>query len=65
MKVLDNSKVQPKEDVPVVSAIPASSRKPEPVRADVIPLRPAFSNAESARIFFLRQFRVLLGAARL
>ena len=65
MKVLDNSKVQPQEDVPVVRAIPASSRKPEPVRADVIPVRPAFSNAESAIIFFLRQFRVLLGAARL
>ena len=65
MKVLDNSKLQAKEDVPVVSAIPASSRKPEPVRADVIPVRPAFSNAENAVIFFLRQFRVLLGAARL
>ena len=65
MKVLDNSKIQPKEDVPVVSATPASSRKPEPVRADVVPVRPAFSNAETAVIFFLRQFRVLLGAARL
>jgi len=65
MKVLDNSKVQPKEDVPVVSAVPLPSRKPEPVRADVVPVRPAFSNAETAVIFFLRQFRVLLGAARL
>ncbi len=65
MKVLDNSKVQPKEHVPVVSAVPLGPRKPEPVRAEVIPVRPAFSNAETAVIFFLRQFRVLLGAARL
>src|SRR3984893_6252188 len=65
MKVLDNSKVKPGEDVPIVSAVPLPSRKPEPARADVVPLRPAFSNAESAVIFFLRQFRVLLGAARL
>src|SRR6202521_5842408 len=65
MKVLDNSKIQPKEDVPVVSATPLAGRKAEPARADVIPVRPAFSNAETAIIFFLRQFRVLLGAARL
>jgi hypothetical protein len=65
MKVLNNSKVKPGEDVPVVSAVPLPSRKPEPARADVVPLRPAFSNAETAVIFFLRQFRVLLGAARL
>src|SRR6202051_272719 len=65
MKVLDNSKIQPSEDIPVVSAIPLAPRKPEPTRAEVIPVRPAFSNAESAVIFFLRQFRVLLGAARL
>jgi hypothetical protein len=65
MKVLDNSKIQPSEDIPVVSAIPLVPRKPEPTRAEVIPVRPAFSNAETAVIFFLRQFRVLLGAARL
>ncbi len=65
MKVLDNSKVHPGEEVPVVSAIPIAPRKPEPVQAEVIPVRPAFSNAETAIIFFLRQFRVLLGAARL
>jgi len=65
MKVLDNSKVHAKDDVPVVGATPAISRRPEPVHADVIPVRPAFSNAENAIIFFLRQFRVLLGAARL
>lgn len=65
MKILDNSKNQPTEDVPVVNATPIPSRKPEPVRADVVPVRPAFSNAEAAIITFLRQFRVLLGAARL
>ncbi len=65
MKVLDNSKIQPKEDVPVVNATPVAPRKLEPSRAEVVPVRPAFSNAETAVIFFLRQFRVLLGAARL
>jgi len=65
MKVLDNSKIQPGEDVPVVSATPLAPRKPELPRPEVVPVRPAFSNAETAIIFFLRQFRVLLGAARL
>src|SRR6202142_3619531 len=65
MKVLDNSKVQPNEDIPVVSATPLAPRKPEPALAEVVPVRPAFSNAETAVNFFLRQFRVLLGAARL
>ena len=67
MKVLDNSKPRPDdEDVPVVTATPISPRKPEPSLAEVVPVRPAFSNAETAAIiFFLRQFRVLLGAARL
>ncbi len=66
MKVLDNSKAaQPGQDAPVVSAVPVAPRKPEPVLAEVVPVRPAFSNADTAAIFFLRQFRVLLGAARL
>ena len=65
MKVLDNSKIKPNEDVPIVNAIPMVPRKLEPVPAEVVPVRPAFSNAETAIIFFLRQFRVLLGAARL
>lgn len=65
MKVLDNSKNKPGEDIPVVNAVPIPSRTPEPTRADVVPVRPAFSNAQSAVILFLRQFRVLLGAARL
>jgi hypothetical protein len=65
MKVLDNSNVKPSEDVPIVNAVPLSLRKQEPARAEVVSVRPAFSNAETAIIFFLRQFRVLLGAARL
>src|SRR6202790_3188815 len=65
MKVLDNSKIKPSEDIPVVNAVPISPRKPEAARPEVLPVRPAFSNAETAVIFFLRQFRVLLGAARL
>jgi hypothetical protein len=65
MKALDNSKIQAGEDAPVVSATPPAPRKPESARPEVVPVRPAFSNAETAIIFFLRQFRVLLGAARL
>lgn len=65
MKVLDNSKPRPGEVVPVVNAEPLPARHSEPALAEVIPVRPAFSNAETAVIFFLRQFRVLLGAARL
>ena len=48
-----------------MNATPVRPRKSEPARAEVVPVRPAFSNAETAIIFFLRQFRVLLGAARL
>ncbi|HET6143681.1 MAG TPA: PilZ domain-containing protein [Candidatus Acidoferrales bacterium] len=65
MKTLDNSKDIPEAEVPVVSAIPISSKKHDSNLAEVIPVRPAFSNAETAIVFFLRQFRVLVGAARL
>jgi hypothetical protein len=65
MKTLDNSKIDPEEDIPVVNAVHLSTKKQESPRAEVIPVRPAFSNAETAVVFFLRQFRVLLGAARL
>src|SRR5579863_1452977 len=65
MKVLDPSKNQAGDEVPVVEATPLPSRRPDATRAEVVPVRPAFSNAETAVIFFLRQFRVLLGAARL
>jgi hypothetical protein len=65
MKVLDNSKAQPGEEIVTVSALPVDLHRPEPARAEVVPVRPAFSNAETAIVFFLRQFRVLLGASRL
>ncbi|HEX4862347.1 MAG TPA: PilZ domain-containing protein [Rhizomicrobium sp.] len=65
MKVLDPSKSQTGEGVPVVEATPVPSRRPEATQAEAVSVRPAFSNAENAVIFFLRQFRVLLGAARL
>src|ERR1700730_16469172 len=66
MKVLDNSKIHPKEDdLTLVNATPLPVRRPERFLAEVVPVRPSFSNAETAVIFFLRQFRVLLGAARL
>jgi hypothetical protein len=65
MKVLDNSKLKSAEEIPIVGAVPIAPRKAEPTLADVVPVRPAFSNAENAVIFFLRQFKVLLGAARL
>lgn len=65
MKVLDKSKIDSGQDVPVVTALPSVPKKQEPTRAEVVPVRPAFSNAETAIIFFLRQFRVLLGGARL
>src|SRR5665213_3499065 len=65
MKVLDNSIRDPKDEVPFVNAVRVHTRTLEPALAEVVPVRPAFSNAETAAIFFLRQFRVLVGAARL
>jgi hypothetical protein len=65
MKVLDKSKPDSTQDTPVVTAVPVDGKRGEPARAEVVPVRPAFSNAETAIIFFLRQFRVLLGLARL
>jgi PilZ domain-containing protein len=65
MKVLDPTKSPSGDTVPVVEATPVPSRRPEPTQPVVVPVRPAFSGAESTVTFFLRQFRVLLGAARL
>jgi PilZ domain len=68
MKVLDKSNIPPRADVPVVPAVPLAPPKTDSARAEraeVLPVRPAFSNAEAAAITFLRQFRVLVGAARL
>lgn len=65
MKVLSNSNSPTAEEVPVVVATPISPRREDPSHAGVTPLRPVVSSAEAAAINFLRQFRVLLGAARL
>ena len=64
MKVLDPAKSHNGDGVPVVDATPVPSKKPEATQA-AVPVRPAFSGTESSVIFFLRQLRVLLGAARL
>jgi len=65
MKVLSNTNTPPAEEVPVVVATPVAPQRGEISRAEVAPVRPAASSAEAAAINFLRQFRVLLGAARL
>jgi hypothetical protein len=65
MKVLPNPNAMPGEEVPMVEATPIAPRRGEISRGDVVPVRPAISSGESAAINFLRQFRVLLGAARL
>src|ERR1019366_1949836 len=65
MKVLPNSNSQAAGEIPVVVATPIASRRGESSRADVSPVRAAISSGEAAAINFLRQFRVLLGAARL
>lgn len=64
MKVVPNPKPEPAEEVPLITATPFVSRRKES-RSDVIPVRPAVANGDLAPINFLRQFRVLLGAARL
>jgi hypothetical protein len=65
MKVLPNPNARPVPEVPLVEATPIALRRGENSRGDVVPVRPAISSGESAAINFLRQFRVLLGAARL
>ncbi len=65
MKVLPNPNAGPGEEIPEVEATPIGTRRGEAPRAEVVPVRPALSSGETAAINFLRQFRVLLGAARL
>jgi hypothetical protein len=65
MKVLPNPNAQTTDEVPVVDATPVTPRRAEISRAAVVAVRPAVSGGEAAAISFLRQFRVLLGAARL
>ncbi|MGH9679225.1 MAG: hypothetical protein ACRD4Y_04685, partial [Candidatus Acidiferrales bacterium] len=65
MKVLPNPNAPPADDIPVVVATPISPRRAENSVPEVVSVRPPISSAESAAINFLRQFRLLLGAARL
>jgi hypothetical protein len=65
MKVLANTNPTPVEEVPVVEATPVISRRDEASRLGVAPGRTPFSSGDAAAISFLRQFRVLVGAARL
>jgi hypothetical protein len=65
MKGPPNSNSQAAGKVPVVVATPIARQGGESSRADVTPVRAAVSSTEAAAIDFLRQFRVLLGAARL
>ena len=65
MKVLPNPNAQAAEDVPIVEATPLASSRREVSRSEVVAVRPVASTGETAAINFLRQFRVLLGAARL
>ena len=64
MKVLDPAKSHNGDSVPVVEATPVPSSKREATQP-VAPVRAPFSSADSSVVFFLRQLRVLLGAARL
>src|SRR5579863_4531021 len=65
MKILSNPDSEPIEEIPIVSATPAAQRRTESARAEIASLRAAVSSGDLAAINFLRQFRVLLGAARL
>jgi PilZ domain len=65
MKILTNSGSRETEEIPVVTATPVAARRSETSRGEEAPVRVPVSSSEAAAINFLRQFRVLLGAARL
>jgi hypothetical protein len=65
MKIHSDSNSQATEEIPVVAATPITPRRGESSRAEAAPLRATRSSSDAAAIHFLRQFRVLLGAARL
>src|ERR1700690_1820136 len=65
MKVLPNPDPEATQEVPMVVAIPFAPRRGDNPRTEAVPVRLAVSSGETATINFLRQFRVLLGAARL
>ena len=65
MKIVANTNVSSAGEIPVVDATPVILRRGEGPRAHVAPARASVSSGDSAAINFLRQFRVLVGAARL
>ncbi len=65
MKILSNPDLHSTEEIPVVSATPLPPRRKESSRAEIAPVRKPVPSGDAAAINFLRQFRVLLGAARL
>ena len=65
MKIVANPKPSRAEDVPIVDATPIASAREEISRARLASRRETTSSGDLAAISFLRQFRVLLGAARL
>jgi hypothetical protein len=65
MKVSANSNPTPVEEIPVVEATPVASRREEISRIGLAQGRTTVSSSDAAAINFLRQFRVLVGAARL
>jgi hypothetical protein len=65
MKVPANSSPTSNEEAPLVTATPVVSLREEGSRLGVAKGRTAVSSSDAAAIGFLRQFRVLAGAARL
>src|SRR5579872_5313956 len=65
MKIQNDSDSRTTEEIPVVAATPIAPRRTESSRPAVVLVRAARTNSDGAAIQFLRQFRVLLGAARL
>jgi len=65
MKIVRNAKVSSAQEAPFVEATPVVSLREETSRARVAPGRSTGSSSDAAAINFLRQFRVLVGAARL
>src|SRR5260370_5211436 len=65
MKIVRNAKVSPAQEAPFVAAEALGSLREETSRARVATGRSTGSSSDAAAINFLRQFRVLVGAARL
>jgi hypothetical protein len=65
MKTYANPNPHTDEEVPEVEATPIIARRDEPSRPSVAITNPSVSSGDAAAISFLRQLRVLIGAARL